>query len=183
MANWTDNQLIQVFLPIINDALIADGFLDVIVKQSAQPTAQGIPTAPMVFFSKIGNTRFGFLKREDVWDTLTSSFIHYERQYFETTFQVSALALQDPKDTTKPTASDLINEVASIMQSDSTRDILNASGIGILRIRDVTNSYFIDDHDNFEASPTFDFTLVYLNTRSSTSPNITPPVTAKLYGV
>lgn len=183
MANWTDNQLIQLFLPIINAQLIADGFTGVVVKQSAQPTAQGVPTAPIVFFHKVGNRRYGFLKRKDTWDSVNSSFVHNENQYIETTFQVSALALQDVNDITKPTASDLINEVASIMQSDSTRDILNQSGIGILRVTDITNPYFIDDRDNFEASPTFDFTLVYLNTRESTSPNITPPVTATLYGV
>jgi hypothetical protein len=98
--------------------------------------------------------------------------VHTELQYFETIFQMSALVLQEPKYPALPTASDLVNEVASIMQSDNTRVILNASGVGILRVSEVLNPYFVDDRDNFEASPSFDFTLVYENTRLSTTPII-----------
>ena len=170
MANQTDNSLIQLFLPIINAGLIADSFTDVIVKQSNQPTQQGIPTAPTVYFFKVANKRYGFLGRMDNWDAMTSTMVHDERQYFESTFQVSALVLQNPATPNQYTASDLVNEVASIMQSDNTRDILNASGVGILRVTDVINPYFVDDRDNFEASPSFDFVLTYENLRPSTSP-------------
>jgi len=183
MANHTDNSLIQLFLPIMQAGLIADGFTTTVVKQSNQPTAQGIPTAPMVYFSKVYNKRYGFLGRKDVWDENALEFVHTESQYYETAFQVSALVLQNPTDLTIPTASDLVNEVASIMQSDSTRDILNKSGVGILRITDVTNPYFVDDRDNFEASPSFSFTLTYLNTRVTTTPKVTPPVLQNIYGV
>ena len=59
------------------------------------------------------------------------------------------------------------------MQSDKTRDILNESGVGILRITDVRNPYFQDDRDNFEASPNFDITFVYENIRTNLDPIIT----------
>jgi hypothetical protein len=183
MSSYTDNSLIQLFLPIIQAGLIADGFTTTLVKQSNQPTQQGVPTAPLVFFTKIFNKRFGFLRRADVWNTLTSQFDHTESQYYETTFQVSALVLQDPTDLTIPTASDLVNEVACIMQSSTTLDTLNNAGVGILRISDITNPYFVDDHDNYEASPSFDFVLVYLNERVSTSPLITPPISQNIHGV
>jgi hypothetical protein len=144
---------------------------------------QGINTNPTVYFYKVFNRRFGFLRREDVWDVNTSAFIHTESQYYETQFNVSALVLQNPQDLTIPTASDLVNEVASIMQSSATLDTLNSAGVGILRITDITNPYFVDDRDNFEASPSFDFVLVYLNERTSTSPQITPPILQNIYGV
>lgn len=168
--SFTDNQLIQLFLPIINAGLLADGFTNVTVKQSNQPTMQGINTTPTVYFFKVNNKRYGYLGRDDTWNG--SQMVHTELQYFETVFQVSALVLQNPKFTSLPTASDLVNEVASIMQSDNTRAILNSSGVGILRISDILNPYFVDDKDNFEASPSFDFTLVYENTRTSTTPII-----------
>jgi len=168
--SFTDNQLIQLFLPIIKAGLLADGFNNVTVKQSNQPTMQGINTNPTVYFFKLNNKRYGYLGRDDVWNG--SQIVHTETQYFETVFQVAALVLQNPNFINLPTASDLVNEVASIMQSDNTRAILNLSGIGILRISDVLNPYFVDDKDNFEASPTFDFTLVYENTRASTTPII-----------
>lgn len=167
-----DNDIIQIFLPIVNTALIADGFTDVIVKQANQPTQQGVNTTPSLYFFKVGNKRYGFLGRNDVWDTMSSQMVHKESQYIESTWQFQALVLQNPLTPNQYTASDLVNEAASIMQSDNTRAILNNSGIGILRISDVTNPYFVDDRDNFEASPSFNFTLVYQNIRVSQNPII-----------
>ena len=173
MPNLTDNSLIQLFLPIINAQLTIDGFTTTVVKQSNQPTMQGINTAPTIYFFKLGDKRYGWLGRDDVWDSVHSQMVHSELQYIESAWQMSALVLQNPSDLTVPTASDLINEVSSIMQSDKTRDILNASGVGILRITDIRNPYFQDDRDNFEASPSFDITFVYENIRTNLNPIIT----------
>lgn len=183
MPNQTDNSLIILFRPIIEQGLIAAGFTTTVVKQSNQPTAQGAVTAPAIYFHKLYNKRYGFLGRKDTWNPTTQQFEHIETQYYETTFQIMALALQNPSDITAPTASDLVNEVASIMQSDRTRDILQLENIGILRITDITNPYFVDDRDNFEASPSFEFTLTYANTRESTTPKITPPIVQNIHGV
>ena len=169
--SFTDNQLIQLFLPIIKAGLLADGFNNVTVKQSNQPTMQGINTNPTVYFFKLNNKRYGYLGRDDVWNG--SQIVHTETQYIESTWQMQALVLQNPATPNQYTASDLVNEVASIMQSDSTRTILNNNGIGILRVGDLINPYFVDDHDNFEASPSFDFVLIYQNTRTSINPIIT----------
>ena len=171
LNNKNDNQLIQIFLPIIQNGLVSDGFNNVIVKQSNQPTQQGINTSPTVYFFKVSSKRYGFLGRYDKWTN--SQMTHTEVQYMEATFQVSALVLQYPTTPNQYTASDLVYEVSSIMQSDNTRDILNNSGIGILRITDLLNPYFLDDRDQFEASPSFDFVLTYENKRQSISPIIT----------
>jgi len=165
----TDNTLIQLFLPIIKAGLIADGFNNVVVQQANQPTQQGIPTAPTVYFYKTGNRRYGFLGRNDKWDAMSSTMVHHEHQYYETSFRIQTLVLQNVK-TPSYTASDLANEVACIMQSDNTLAVLNAQGVGILRVTDISNPYFTDDRDNFEALPSFDFTLLYLNDRLSTTP-------------
>jgi|SRR5690242_16508715 len=168
-----DNGLIQLFLPIIQAGLITDGFTGVTVKQANQPTQQGIPTTPTVYFYEVFKKRYGWLGRFDKY--VSGALQHTESQYMETTFQISALVLQNPL-VISYTASDLVDEVASIMQSDNTRSILNASGVGILRISDIRNPYFKDDRDQFEASPSFDFVLTYQNQRVSTVPAITPPV-------
>ena len=171
MANQTDNTIIQLFLPILNNALTADGFINVSVKQSNQPTMQGANTNPTLYFYKLNNKRYGFLGRTDKYSNVSTSIVHTESQYYESTWSMMALVLQNPATPTY-TASDLVNEAADIMQSDSTRAILNQSGVGILRITDVTNPYFTDDRDNFEASPSFSFTFIYQNFRTSTTPNI-----------
>lgn len=179
----TDNQFIQLFLPIIQAGLIADGFIDVITKQSNQPTQQGINSSPTVYFFKIFNKRYGFLGRYAQWEEKSSQMVHTESQYYETTFQVSALVRQFPITPNQYTASDLVNEVASIIQSDNTINILNNSGVGILRVTDISNPYFIDDKDQFEASPSFDFVLTSQSFRTNVIPVITPPIGLKIIGV
>ena len=179
---WTDNDLIRLFLPIINTSLIDNGFLNVTVKQANQPTQQGIQSNPAVYFFKVSSKRYGYLGRRDVWDEDTQSMQHAESQYFESVWQVSALVLQNPATPNQYTASDLVNEAASIMQSDNTRDILNKSGVGILRVSDLTNPFFVDDRDNFEASPSFDFVLTYENVRQGTSP-IVSKIDGNIIGV
>ena len=173
MPNLTDNAIIQIFLPIINAALIVDGFTGVTVKQANQPTMQGIDTNPTAYFFKVGSKRYGFLGRDDVWNTVSSKMQHTESQYIEATWQIQTLVLQNPTTPNQYTASDLAFELSCIMQSDNTRAILNNNNIGILRITDIVNPYFIDDKENFEAAPSFDFTLVYENIRTSIDPSLT----------
>lgn len=161
----TDNELIRLFRPIIIDGLVDAGYVDVPVKQFNQPTQQGVNSGPAVYFSKLYDKRYGFLRRNSRW--VVNEMVHNEEQSYETTFQIMALARQNPSDTALPTASDLVNEVAAIMQSDKAIKILNDADVGILRVMDVRNPYFTDDQDIFEASPSFDFTLVHGQTRIS----------------
>jgi hypothetical protein len=168
-----DNQLIQVFLPIITTGLTNAGFTGVTVKQANQPTQQGINlTAPAIYFYKIGDHRYGHVYREDVWDPISSSMVYTETQQYETTFQISALVLQDPTNINAYTASDLVNTVAQIMQSASTIQTLVSNAIGLLRVMDVRNPYFVDDRDQFEASPSFDFILTHEQTSTIVDPVI-----------
>lgn len=179
----TDNQLIQLFLPIIQNGLIADGFTNVVTKQANQPTIQGANSGPTVYFFKVDSKRYGFLGRLNKWDSNLAQMVHTESQYYETRFQISSWVRQSPLTPNQYTASDLVNEVASIMQSDNTLKILNDSGVGILRISDLTNLYFVDDRDQFEASPSFDFILTSQATRVTTNPVIELPVTLNIQGV
>ncbi len=147
-----DNQLIQLFLPLITAGLTAQGYSGVSVTQSFQPTQQGAFTGPAVYFFKIGDHRYGFLGRTNVWDSVHGVEVHTETQNYETTFQVSAWVRQVPGVSTY-TASDLVNVVSGILQSDSTVFTLAANDVGIYRITDVRNPYFVDDRDQHEASP------------------------------
>lgn len=171
----TDNELIELFLPIINAGVASLGYEDVIVQQNYEPTMQGINSGPTVYFYKISDHRYGFLQRTDVWNERDSAFVHTESQQYETVFQVSALVTQDPANISY-TASDLVNDVAAIMQSDNTRNILAASQVFIERVSEVRNPYFIDDRDRYEASPSFDFTLTYHRAIISSTPIVTQPI-------
>ena len=168
----TDNELIRLFLPIIQSNLLAEGYTDVVTKQTNQPTAQGVNVAPTVYFYKTGDHRYGFLKRLDTWNAAEKKMYHEESQAYETKFTVQALVRQYPTTPLGYTASDLVNIVSAIMQSDATRATLAASNVGVLRITDISNPYFNDDHDQFEASPSFDFILTHRRARITTDPVI-----------
>ena len=165
-----DNDLIRVFLPIIQNALIEQGYTNVQVKQSNQPTLQGANTAPTVYFYKLSDKRYGFLYRKDEYDEIEEVMRHTEEQWYETSFQLQAWVRQRPITPNQYTASDLVNEVAAILQSDSTLSQLAANDIGILRIMDIRNPYYTDDRDEFEASPSFDFILTHRQTRITEIP-------------
>lgn len=160
-----DNDLIRKFLPIVNAGLIARGYTGVTTKQSNQPTQQGAMITPTVYFYKLYDKRFGWVKRDDFWDADLQVMRHRETQNYETTFQFSAMAV-----TNDYTASDLINSVAQIMQSYDTIETLTAQSVGILRITDVRNPYFTDDRDRFEAFPSFDITFNHQQSFTATVP-------------
>lgn len=178
-----DNQLIQIFLPLINSGLVALGYYGVLVSQNYQPTMQGSSTGPVVYFFKVGNHRYGFLNRKDEWDPINNVMTHTESFFQESQFQVSALVTQDPTNVDTYTASDLCNAVAEIMQSDVVWEALQEQDVGIYRITDVRNPYFIDERDRYEAFPSFDFTLTYNNINITQSPIITPPIVSVLEGI
>lgn len=179
----TENSLIQLFLPIINAGLVADGFTNVTVKRANQPTQQGANSNPTVYFFPIGNKRYGFLGRSYNWDSGTSQMVHKEYQYMESTFQIQTLVKQYPTDPSLFTAYDLLYEVSSILQSDATIVTLNNAGVGILRISELRQPHFVDDHDNFAAIPSFDFTLTYQNNRTLNTPIVQLPIALDIQGV
>lgn len=187
-ALMLDNQLITLIIQILNTGFANLGvpaMTGVLVKQANQPTQQGANSAPTVYLTKIGDRRIGSMKRSSVWVPATSlnittesgteittesgnpigtdagSMVNTQLQQYETSFQLSVLATQDPSDLTALTASDILNYAAFVMQADDCISALESNGIGILRINQVRNPYFSDDRQRFEAVPSFDFTLTH----------------------
>lgn len=165
-----DNDLIREIIAAIKTGLATyDGLSDVPVKQTYQPTNQGIETGPAVYLFKIGDKRIGSPHKLDKWDQENSVMVHTYRQWYETTFQISALSIQNPREEDSLTASDLVNTVSAILQSDATLGILRANDIGVLRVMDIRNPYFVDDKDRYEANPSFDFIVTHEQVVVSTS--------------
>lgn len=165
-----DNELIQLFSPIILSGLIERGFTNVGLVQADQPTQQGAVTTPTVYFFKLMDKELGFIGRNTEFDTVNQLAVHTESQYYETTFQCNALVIQNPLDINGFTASDIVKAVSKVLQSDNALATLNSSGVGVLRISEIRNIYFKDDRGQFEASPSFDFILVHQDKFVSTVP-------------
>ena len=135
------------------------------VTQAAQPTQQGIPTTATIFMTKLPDYRYGSRGMKDEWipDTVEGGGVqrHTETQIYESTFQLNALAPQDPRITDQATAADIVNFAAYIMQSDATIRTLRENGVGIERVTQVRNTPFQDDRDQWEYSSSFDFVLTH----------------------
>lgn len=167
-----DNEIIQVIISIINAGLTAAGssYAGLLVKQSNQPTQQGVPTKSTVFLTKLPDHRYGSLRREDKWDLDLLKMIHTETQQYESTFQIEALAIQNPKNINSLTAADIVNRVAAILQSDYALTTFRQNELGVERILDIRNPYFQDDKQRNEAVPSFDFILTHKQVIISESP-------------
>ena len=168
-----DKQLAALFMAQLLPAMQAtSGLAGVKLARNFQSRQQGANSSPTVYFFKVGDHRHGSPAKKDAYDAQAGTFTHSEIQQYETTYQFSAWVPQDPKDVTGLTESDILNTVSSIMQSDAIISAFNAAGVGILRVTDVRNPYIVDDHDQFEAVPSFDVILTHKRTSVSTIPAV-----------
>lgn len=127
--------------------------------RSYNPTNAGRPGVPTILVQHLGDVRYGSPRRESVPDAalpagqMRTALV----QAMESTFQVNAMT---PVDWTLEPV-DLANLAAGIMQSDRALTALRTAGVSILRVRDVRNPKFRNDRDQYEASPSFDFTVTH----------------------
>lgn len=159
-----ENVLWTLIISTIQTGLTANGFTDVKIKQMFQPMQDGTNTQPTVYLHRISDHRYGSPRRADVFDADNDVFIHTETEFYESVFQATILSLVNPQNAASvaaPTALDIANIVAAILQTESTLKLLAAQGVRIYRITDIRKPNFIDDKGRFEASPNFDFTITH----------------------
>jgi hypothetical protein len=167
----TDNELLALIKSTIDAGLAAHGIPLVVVTQNFQREQAGARSGPGVYVHKVADRRYGSPARiytPDSGSAMDSRFI----QQFETTFQIAALVKQAANNPAQLTASDVLNRVADIMQSDEGIASFKTENVQILRIMDVSNTYAKDDYDQFEAEPSLDFILTYAREHIATTPAV-----------
>lgn len=157
----TDNGLIALFTSQIDAAIASAGWtFDSIQKD--QPTQQGQPTPGAVYFQKLFDHAYGSPMISKVSNFPEMTFTETDSQWYETTFQVSALVTQDPTNLSLPTASDVANYVKMYIASRAARSVLMAQNVGMHRITEVRNPPFQDDRERYEYQPNFDVVLTHI---------------------
>lgn len=156
----TDNELFSLLIATLQAGFTAQN-ITVGIRQSFQPTQQGAPSGPCVFLHKLGDHRYGTAQRSVVYSGTHGQGTLTETQQYETKFQIDALAIQNPANVSDMTASDYVNTAALILASDLTVANFSAQGVGILRVTDVRNTFFMDDKSRNEASPSFDVVITH----------------------
>lgn len=173
----TDNQVINVLATSLETAssqltaqfasMTPSVAWSAITLQKDQPSQQGAPTGPAIYFEKLFDMAYGFpmvsrVHVAAVPPSTQGTFSSTEAQWTETTFQISAQATQDPENLSVPTASDIVNYMKLYMSSRPNLAYLKGQGIGILRPVQIRNPSFKDDRNVFEFNPSFDIVLQYL---------------------
>jgi hypothetical protein len=165
-----DNALIALVINAIIAGEVAANIPGTPVAAAFQPDLQGVNSQPTAYIYKIGDLRVGQVARNDIWDKINKRMVHTETQQYATTFQVSTLAQQNPSTPNQYTASDILNLIASILQSTVTIATLEALDVGVLHISDVRNPYFVDDYQRNEAAPNMDVVFCHNQVITTLSP-------------
>ena len=124
-----------------------------------QPTTQGRTTTATLYFSAINEQRYGWQYSRTTYDPEVMELEREESQWLRTTYQVTALVPQDPRNLAIPTPKDLLRAASIIINGQSFIQALTKDGVGVERVTDLRNPYFVNDQGQFEASPSFDFTV------------------------
>ena len=168
-----DTQVFIILKGIIDAALTAAGFTDVVVAQNYQPTQQGVPEGRVIYIHKLPSVRYGHPHEENAYNDGNSNFDTTHSFIRLNAFQVNARAQQDPNDLNSMTASDLLQFVADTLQLPSTRETLLSDNIGIERITEERVIFEANEKERFEQVPSFDFTLNYKREYTSTTAAVT----------
>lgn len=162
-----DNPIIELILTVLNGQLADVGLAGTVIVKAYQSVRQGVELSPgytetkAAYLVKLYDKRDGFPEEDYVWDEVNQVETRTQTQVYHSTFQLTTLAVQTPGNTTQLTASDTANLISALLQNQETMALFQAQGVGILAITDIRNPYFLDDRDRYEASPSFDFTLVH----------------------
>lgn len=164
----TDNEVWQLIMTAINDGLQLRGFSAEVI-QAFQPVQQGVVLQPLVTVNSITSKRYGWPEDTSYFDEQSMEMKRREGYWLERTYQVNALhALPDVGGTGK-TAFDYIDAVAAILQTSMVLEFFRNNGVGLLRIEPLRVTYWLDDKEQQEQTPSFDFTLTYRQTVEQTT--------------
>lgn len=134
------------------------------VVQRSQPTQQGIPTETTVYFQKMYDNHYGTAGTSTlVNNPSVGKSTEVNTQKMETTFQISVLTILLPSMdvNTQPTASDISNYLATVMQRRDTIRELIKHNVNVLKFKKIGNDYFEDDRHRHEAWPVFEVVLAW----------------------
>lgn len=136
------------------------GVTDLPVKQGYQPTTQGRVTRCLYFWA-LPDTPEGWQYTARSTDPDTLLMTTKETQIIASSYQIGALVPDDPTNLAQKTAKDLTVLARMVVQSQPFIKALTAENVGVRRPSDVRNPQFVNDRDQYEFNPSFDFTVTH----------------------
>lgn len=162
----------RALIVVLRTGLDGQGLTDVTIHQAYQPIKQGPDSARSIYLHKITSSRVGHQGRKHTYNPGNGNFDEVEKYWLAVTFQLMPLVSQDIEDENSITAYDVADLCAAILQTGAARKSLLDAGISIEKIGQIPVGFSIDDKDQFDLDPSFDFVLLYEQTLSSTVPKV-----------
>jgi len=141
------------------DCLAHAGVTDLPVIAGNQPSVAQGREPRAVYFWSVSDTPRGWQGRTLKTNPSTFQLETVETQFVQTMFQVNVFTPDDPEDTTSDTAKDLCNLVRMLVQSNRFTEAMTAVGIGVQTPSPIRAPFFVNDFDQYEQNPSFDFTV------------------------
>jgi hypothetical protein len=160
------------------DGFTARNVTPIKVLQKYQPTTVGIKSGMVAYTDIILSRRVGAPRREDrpIFPKPVAEFTHRETQWWETTLQITGIHRRNPENAQEmalPSAMDIATIASDILQSDRGMNLLAVRRARPLRITEIRKVPFLNDSDQWEASPSFDIVLSYPDSHETTTPAAT----------
>ena len=135
------------------------GVTDIPVKQGYQPTTQG-RLDKCIYFWALPDIPEGWQYRKHKADD-AGQISTTETQIIATSYQMGALIPDDPSDADQKTAKDITVLARMVVQSQPFVIAMTKAGVGVRRPSEVRNPQFVNDQDQYEYQPSFDFTVTH----------------------
>ena len=162
----------RALIVVLRTGLDDQDLNDVTIHQAYQPTKQGLDSCRSIYLHKIISRRIGHQGRKHVYNPGNSNFDVQEKSWRGVTIQLMSSVSQDITDENSLTAYDIADTCSMILQSIKAIKELKAYGLSTEIIRDINQTFPLDDKDQFDLDPSFDFVLLYEQTLSSTVPKV-----------
>lgn len=153
-------ELIALVRGQIVDGLARYGITNLPVKQGYQPTTQGRVTE-CVYFWMMPTTPIGEQSRSYATNPTTLQLQQTETQNLATSFQVGALIPDNPSDDSQRTAMDITILCYQIVKSQPFIKAMTDANAGVRDVTSIRNPQFVNEQNQFEYRPSFDFTVTH----------------------
>ena len=130
------------------------------VLRANQVQRQGTQTDACLYFYKLNSVRYGSPEVTDKYDADAGDIVETTTQNYRTFLQFEAWVPQTNSESER-TPADYVEMAADLISLPASIEALQAAGVGLERITDVRNPYFLDDRNQNSASPSFDVTFTH----------------------
>lgn len=157
----TNNEIAEFFRSQMLAMLTEQGHPEVRVTSSFQPTNQGRLDGPVLYFVEVGDIPAGAQGSVTTRDVATGQVVDISTQRMRLTYQVQGFAPADTTDLTTLRAADVTKLALMLLKSPPFIRALKSRTMGIETIGTTRPNFAVNDRAQFEAGPSFDFTMSY----------------------